>query len=86
MSDITVSSGVVNDSSKKVSTGSNRHLVDQLADTRAERKRLDEREASLRRALLVPGADLNGDEHVARVVSTSLHPPRPRPAGRPVRP
>lgn len=46
---------------------SNRHLVDQLADLREQRKRLDEEEAYLRQALEQPGADLQGDEYEAHV-------------------
>jgi hypothetical protein len=40
----------------------NRHPVDQLADVRAEIKRLEATEADLRRSLLVEGADLEGEE------------------------
>src|SRR6266704_459066 len=45
----------------------NRHPVDELAEIRAERRRLGEREEALRLQLLLAGADLEGDEHVASV-------------------
>ena len=48
----------------------NRHPVDELADIRAERKRLDEREAELRDILLFADADGRaGSEFTARVVT-----------------
>jgi hypothetical protein len=43
----------------------NRHPVDELADVRAEIKRLEERESELQEALLKPGAELVGEEHQA---------------------
>jgi hypothetical protein len=45
----------------------NRHPVDELAEIRAERRRLAEREAALRVQLLASGADLEGDEYSASV-------------------
>ncbi len=45
----------------------NRHPVDELADTRAEIKALQAREAELRTALLEGGVDLSGDQHYARI-------------------
>ena len=45
----------------------NRHLVDELADIRAEMKRLEAREAELKAALTVDGCNLNGDEFEASV-------------------
>jgi hypothetical protein len=47
----------------------NRHPVDELADLRATRKRLDDREAELRTILLAAGADLYGSDHTARIVT-----------------
>jgi hypothetical protein len=46
---------------------SNRHVVDQLADTRAEIKRLQDEEAYLKQQLEQPGANLQGDEYEAHV-------------------
>jgi hypothetical protein len=46
----------------------NRHPVDELAEIRAERRQLGERENALRLRLLMSGADLIGDEHVAQVL------------------
>jgi hypothetical protein len=43
-----------------VTQPTNRHPVDELADVRAERRRLEEREAELRNVLLAHGADLDG--------------------------
>jgi hypothetical protein len=45
----------------------NRHPVDELAEIRAERRRLGEREAALRSQLLMPNADLVGDDYFAHV-------------------
>jgi hypothetical protein len=45
----------------------NRHPVDELAEIRAERRRLAEREDVLRRQLLEPGADLEGDAYCAHI-------------------
>ena len=45
----------------------NRHPVDELADVRAERRRVEEREKELRRALLAEGASLVGDAWAASV-------------------
>jgi hypothetical protein len=47
----------------------NRHPVDQLAEIRAEKRRLSERENALRVRLLMTGADLLGDEHMAAVTT-----------------
>jgi hypothetical protein len=47
----------------------NRHPVDELADIRAERRRLDEREAQIRAALLAGGASLVGNEYTATVAA-----------------
>jgi hypothetical protein len=46
----------------------NRHPVDELAGIRAEKRRLSERENALRVRLLMTGADLVGDEHMAQVL------------------
>jgi capsule polysaccharide export protein KpsE/RkpR len=46
---------------------SNRHPVDELADTRAEIKRLQDNEAYLRQQLEQSGANLKGDEYEARL-------------------
>jgi hypothetical protein len=46
----------------------NRHPVDELAEIRAEKRRLSERENALRIRLLMTGADLVGDEHLAQVL------------------
>lgn len=46
----------------------NRHIVDQLADVRAEKKRLEEREAELRAAISAAMGEndsLGGDEYIA---------------------
>jgi hypothetical protein len=45
----------------------NRHPVDELAEIRAERRRLAEREEALRMQLLLTDADLEGDEYRAYV-------------------
>jgi hypothetical protein len=45
----------------------NCHPVDELAEIRAERRRLAEREDVLRRQLLEPGADLEGDNYQAHI-------------------
>jgi hypothetical protein len=45
----------------------NRHPADVLADVRAEIKRLQAREHELREILLMPNADLAGDEYSAAV-------------------
>jgi hypothetical protein len=45
----------------------NRHPVDELAEIRAERRRLAERENALRARLLMAGADLEGDEYRASI-------------------
>jgi hypothetical protein len=49
----------------------NRHPVDELADIRAVRRRIDTREAELRDILLADGADLNGDDYRARISKTT---------------
>jgi hypothetical protein len=46
----------------------NRHPVDELAEIRAEKRRLSERENALRMRLLMTGADLVGDEQIAQVL------------------
>src|SRR4029077_15998416 len=51
-----------------VTQPTNRHPVDELADVRAERRRLEEREAELRNILLAHGADLDGDDYQARIL------------------
>lgn len=51
----------------------NRHPADELADLRAELRRLEDREANLRDMLLAEGADLVGSEHVARIVASPQH-------------
>jgi hypothetical protein len=45
----------------------NRHPADELADVRAEIKRLEARESKLREVLCMPDADLIGDEYSAAV-------------------
>ena len=48
-------------------TTRNRHPVDELADIRAEIKRLETREAELKTALAADGCNLDGDEFEASV-------------------
>ena len=48
-------------------TTPNRHPVDELFDTRAEIRRLQEREDELRAYLLEHPDDREGDEHVATI-------------------
>jgi hypothetical protein len=45
----------------------NRHIVDQLAETRAEIRTLETREAEPRSRLLRDGSDLVGDDYVAAI-------------------
>jgi hypothetical protein len=46
----------------------NRHPADELADIRAELRRLRIREAELREILLADDADLKGDDYCAQIV------------------
>jgi hypothetical protein len=52
-------------------TQTNRHPVDELADIRAETKRLKEREDELRKLILSRQCTLAGDENVARITERS---------------
>jgi hypothetical protein len=54
---------------KATPPSTNRHPVDELADIRAERRRIEEREAELRNILLADGADLHGHDYRARITT-----------------
>jgi hypothetical protein len=47
----------------------NRHPVDELAEIRAERRRLEMRELALRNRILRGDVDLDGDDYRAKVAS-----------------
>jgi hypothetical protein len=47
----------------------NRHPVDELAEIRAERRRLELRELALRNRILRGDVDLDGDDYRAKVAS-----------------
>ena len=49
----------------------NRHPVDELADIRAELKRLEAREAELKAVVMAEGCNLEGDEFEATVTRAS---------------
>jgi len=54
-----------------MTSSSNRHPVDELADLRAKIAKLEGRADYLRRTIIAGGCSLEGDEHVAMVKTTA---------------